>query len=295
MRSQSLDKQPSRRRRLWPAVAGLSILVVLLVVLASWQGGDGDGGHGPLNAVAEAAEKTQREPGGRATMRGAIFSPEQAEPIAITGQLVFDTEAGRSEGEMEFKDPDSDEPVKMEMIADRTMLYMSSSVLGSLPDGRKWMGLDLSLGEDLNTPAPANVDPKGELELLASEAADGKVRKLGSEVVRGVRTTRYRGTVSVADQAKRLRDEGAEDLPSYIEEKGTPLHFEAWIDAHQLVRRMRIVKTQEVEEGKEPETIDMRMDFFDFGPVNEIDVPDADEVFDATSLAREQLDRSNAG
>jgi hypothetical protein len=281
-----------RRRRLWQALIGLAILAVGLIVLASWQGGDGDS-DGPLNAIAEAAEKTQREPGGRATVRGTIFSPERVEPVTITGEVVFDTEAERSEGEMAFTDPDSGDPVKMEMIADGTTFYMSSSAFGSLPDGRKWMGLDFALGEDLSSPAPAAFDPKGELELLGSEAEDGKVEKLGSENVHGVRTTRYRGTISVADQVKRLRDEGADDLASYIEEKGTPVRFEAWIDADRLVRRMRIVKTQEGEGGEGPETIDMRIEFFDFGPVNEIEVPDPDEVFDATALARKQIERSN--
>jgi hypothetical protein len=292
MTASSRDKRPSRRRRFWQVVAGLSILAVVLVALASLRGGDGDGG-GPLNAVAEAADKTQRQPGGRATVRGIVSSPKQAVPLTITGEIVFDTEANRAQGEVTFKDPQSGDPVEMEMVGDGTMVYMSSSVLGSLPDGRKWIGLDLSLGDDLNSPVPANFDPKGELELLASEAGDGKVLKLGSEEVHGVETTRYRGTVSVTDQVERLRDEGADDLASYIEEKGTPVRFEAWIDAGELVRRMRIVKTQEGEGDKGPETIDMRMDFSDFGPVNEIDVPDPDEVFDATSLAREQLELSN--
>lgn len=34
--------------------------------------------------------------------------------------------------------------------------------------------------------------------------------------------------------------------------------------------------------------IDMRMDFYDFGSIPEVEVPDPSEVFDATSLAREE-------
>lgn len=33
----------------------------------------------------------------------------------------------------------------------------------------------------------------------------------------------------------------------------------------------------------------MRMDFFDFGIAPEIDVPDPDEVFDATTLVQDEL------
>ena len=118
--------------------------------------------------------------------------------------------------------------MKVEAVTDETVMYMRSSQFGSLPDGSEWMGLDLSFGEELDTPLPADVDAKGELALL--EAVTGKVQKLGKEDVRGVPTTHYRGTVGVSENAERLREEGAEDLASYIEEKGSPLKVEAWID-----------------------------------------------------------------
>jgi len=160
-----------------------------------------------------------------------------------------------------------------------------------LPGGSKWMALDLSFGEDLDTPLPANVDAKGELALL--EAVTGKVQKLGKEDVRGVPTTHYRGTIGASENAELLRKEGAEDLASYVKEKASPLRVEAWIDADGLVRRMRLVHTQPPEKGKGPTTIDMRMDFFDFGLDPEIDVPESSEVFDATDLAREKLGLSD--
>ena len=95
----------------------------------------------------------------------------------------------------------------------------------------------------MDTPLPANGDAKGELELL--EAVTGDVQKLGKEDVRGVPTTRYRGTIGVSEHAEELREEGAEDRASYVEKMGTPLQVEAWIDADGLVRRMRFVKSRE--------------------------------------------------
>jgi hypothetical protein len=59
--SAPLDSEPSRGRRgrrYWQALTGLSILIVALAVFAVRQG-DGDG-DGPLNAIAAAAERTQR-------------------------------------------------------------------------------------------------------------------------------------------------------------------------------------------------------------------------------------------
>ncbi len=175
-----------------------------------------------------------------------------------TDQIVFDAETGRTRVVMMFPHPESDGSAEME--GDGTVMYMRSS--GSLPGGHEWMALDLSFGQELDTPLPANGDAKGELELL--EAVTGDVR-----------------------------EEGEEDLASHIEEEGTPLQVEAWIDADGLVRRMRLVKSEPREGGEGSMTIDMRMDFFDFGVVPEIDVPEPSEVFDATALAQDEVGLSN--
>ena len=265
---------------------GLAILIVLFAVFA-WQDGDGDGGGGPLNAIAAAAANTQDEGGGRAAMRGAITEPGSSEPLALTGKIVYDA-ADRSCGTLTMADPESGDPVKLEMVQEGTTIYMRSSQFGDLPDGREWMGLDIALGDEVDTSLPADGDARGELEML--EKAFGGVEKVGKEEVRGVPTTHYRGKVSVAENVERLREEGADNLASVVAEKGSPVRVEAWIDSDNLVRRMRIVESTPGDEGEGPTTIDMRTDFFDFGFEPEIDVPDSDEVFDATSLAQEQLD-----
>lgn len=277
--------EPGRRPRLWQGLIGLSILIVALAIFA-WQQGGGSGSGGPLNAIAEAAQRTQNEPGGRAEMRAVVSSPTRPASLTMTGQVVFDAE-GRSRTIMTVPQPNGDDPVKMEVVTDGTVMYMRSSQFGSLPDGSGWMALDLSsFGEEPDAPLPASGDAKGELALL--EAVTGKVQKLGKEDVRGVPTTHYRGTADASENAEQLREEGAEDLASRVEE-GDPLQVEAWIDANGLVRRMRLVHSQPEEKGKGPTTMDMTMDFFDFGINPEIDVPDQSEVFDATAETRNKL------
>lgn len=265
----------------------MAILVGALVVLASQRGGAGGDG-GPLNAIAQAAVKTQSEPGGRVTMRGLVLASGRTEPLSITGEMVYNGE-GRTRAVLTIPQPDDGGSAQMKIIGDGTFMYMSSSLFGSLPDGSKWMGLDLALGEELDMPVPADGDVMGELELLEGET--GEVHKVGTERVRGVPTKRYRGTLSVEEQADRIRDAGGEDLAAGIERQSSPVHFEVWIDADGLVRRMRIVHSQRQSEGST--SIDMRMDFFDFGIDPEIDVPESSEVFDATELAQEELDSSS--
>jgi hypothetical protein len=129
--------------------------------------------------------------------------------------------------------------------------------------------------------------------LALLEAVGNDVQKLGKEDVRGVPTTRYRGTISVSDEIKRAREAGADALASLSEKEGSPLHVEAWIDADGLVRRMRLVNSRPSDKGDGPVTTDMRMDFIDFGIEPEIEVPDSSEVFDATELARDKAGLSD--
>lgn len=121
----------------------------------------------------------------------------------------------------------------------------------------------------------------------------GDVQKLGNKDVHGVPTTRYRGAVGVAENAERLREVGAEHLASTVEEEGTPVQVEAWIDADGRVRRMRVVNSEPGKGGEGSTTVDMRMDIFDFGTVPEIFVPEPSEVFDATAMTEDKLGLSN--
>jgi hypothetical protein len=277
--------KPSRRRRVWLLGLGLAVLIVALVLFASQQGG-GSGARGPLNAIAEAAVKTQDQGGGRAVVRAIISKSGSSEPLILAGQVVY-TDSGQARGYMSTSDPGSGKPVKIELVQDGTEAYMRSTSFGALPDGKEWVGIDYSLGDELDTSVPANGDVMGELALL--ETATGGVEKVGTEKVRGVPTTRYRGRISVAENAERLREMGGEETAALIEKEGTPLQVEAWIDAKRLVRRMRIVQSRPEEEGAGMITTDMRIDFVDFGLEPEIEVPDSSEVFDTTSLVQNQL------
>jgi len=258
--------EPAKRRsrRFWQVAIGLAVVVAALAVFA-WPHGGGSGGGGPLNAIAAAAEKTQQEPGGRALMHSTITSSEQSAPATLTGRILYDDE-GRSQAVITGPNTQDGGLMKMEAISDGTTMYMHSSQFGSLPDGAKWMTLDFSHGDDdQETPVPASVDAKGELAFL--EAVSDDVQKLGKTNVRGIETTHYRGSMDPADG------------------KGSPFDVEAWIDAEGLMRRMRIVHSEPSDKGDGTTTIDMRMDFFDFGLEPEIEVPDSSEVFDATAMA----------
>lgn len=257
----------------------MAIVIVALAALG-WQQGDGGDGGGPLNAVAAAAERTRDEPGGRAAIHAVISLPEESKSFTMSGRGVFDAD-GRSQMTMTFRPPGSDELAEIEAISDGVAVYMRSDFFGSLPDDAEWMLLDLSFLQESEAPLPTDGDAMGELELLETVADD--VQKLGEEDVRGVPTTLYRGSIDVSERAEQLREDGADKLAAEIE-GNRPLQVEAWIDADGLVRRMRYVQA---EQGEGATSIDMRVDFFDFGTEPVIDLPDSGEVFDATGIAKE--------
>jgi len=287
--SDQLRAGPPRRGRwrTWRVAAVLAILAAAVVLFAWPQGEDDGGGGGPLNAFAAAAERTQTQPGGRATMRARVTPADPSEAFTMTGEIVYSDEG--EVGTIEFPNPETGEMVEMELVLDGTMMYMRSDSFGSLPDDRSWIGLDVTFGGELELPAPAGADAKGELEMLESVSG---VRKLGKAEVRSMPTTRYGGVVSVSEQAANLRDEGAERVASWVEENGSPQRMEVWIDGEEMVRRIRLVGSRPSEDGEGMTRTDMRMDFFDFGVIPEIEIPAEGEVFDATSMAEDELDSS---
>jgi hypothetical protein len=268
---------------------GLAMVVIAFVVLTSLRGGDEDGdllGGGSLNAVAQAAEKTRHEPGARVAVRMVASGPG-SEQIPIWGQMVYDDE-DRTRAVLTALPGGSDESFQMNMVTDGTTMYMSSRRFGSLPDGAKWMKLDLEFAQGPESPVPADPDAMGQLELLETVSDD--IEKLGREKIRGVEATHYSGTIPVATQADRLREAGAEELAERSEEEGSPTAVEAWVDDRGRMRRMKIIQATPRVEDEGTATVEMRMDFFDFGIEPMIVVPDSDEVFDATSLTEEALE-----
>jgi hypothetical protein len=259
------DASKRGRTRRWVG-AGLAVGVVVIVVFAVAQGGGSD--RGPLNAIAKAAEVTQREPGGHALIHASVTSSISSEGVAETGSMVFD-ESGRARGTVTVENHKTGREAELLVVVDGTTTYTSSDLFESLPGGAKWMELDLSSAvNDSGSAVPADGGPEEGLKIL--ERVRG-AEEIGKEDVNGVPTTHYRGT-----------------LPAVGEVFGVKLHVSAlnidvWIDAQGRVRRTRIVASGAVSGELGSTTTEMTIDFVDFGRVPKIELPNPDEVFNATS------------
>jgi hypothetical protein len=171
------------------------------------------------------------------------------------------------------------------------VMYMRSAAFGELPGGAQWMKLDLSeqVGGQMQSP-----DPRDQLKMLRSSE---DFEELGKARVRGVPTTHYKATVDQGDEVERLRDEGEDAAADFMEQvieanDGVDtVDVEAWVARDKTIRRMRMEVPFSLGAAPAGSSMLMTVELYDFGIEPDIALPSDDEVFDATEIAREELDR----
>jgi hypothetical protein len=277
----------SLSQRLLKITAGLSALLILVVAFAWLHGSD----EASLNPIAEAAARTQEQPGSRIAMRG-VYTMPTGQSMTMRGSGLYNARTGRSRLAMELTVPGLAAPLRFDAVGDKQTMYMRSRVFtAELPPGDRWLATQTGLGNSAQTSLASNSGSEGQLEML--RAAGGKVDDLGEETVRGVATTRYRGTVDLNRYADLLREEGkptgAREYEQLAKSMPAPVPVEAWLDGGGLVRRMRMVMEIPSAPGAPTVKMDLTMEFFDFGIAPKVGLPAASETFDATPLGRAQL------
>jgi hypothetical protein len=271
------DRPPHRRGRWWLG-AGLAVVVIAVVAVVVASGGGGSSG-GPLNAIAKAAEVTQREPGGHARIDATVESSTTPEGFTETGPMIFD-DSGRAEGTITVKGLSTGRGVTITTIAEGTKSFTSSSALDSIPEGKKWIEIDVPSAPSKTGAPPANGPKEGLKTLESVEEAE----KVGQEDVDGVPTTRYRGTFPHAEEVFGVKVDVSEP------------EVEVWIDKQERVRRMRVsLKSAVSGVANSATTTDITIDYESFGRVPKIEVPPADEVFNGTSELESKLQSATEG
>jgi hypothetical protein len=270
--------------RLCLAVFALCLLGSGYLLLS--KGGSG-GALPPVTPVAQAAERTAEYPGARIAMTAGFEVPGKG-AMNLNGQGAYNGTTGRFQLKL------SGPGLELEEVAlakdDRFEIYMRSPLFGGqLPGGAEWMKIDLS--EDIPRQS-ASMDPRAQLEQLGRGT---NLRKLGTETVRGERTTRYRVTVDQRDGIEQLRDEGkdraADALERMFEASGSSSsEVDVWVAGDQTIRRfdMQMPFSMPGLQGAEAQ---MTMEIFDFGVEPDIPLPADESVFDATDMARQGLEQ----
>jgi len=265
-------------RRLLRTAGLLSVLLALVIVNSLVNGG----GSSPaeqleLNPVASAAERVEKFGGGRMSLYVTYSSPALPGTLTASGSGAFNEETERSRITLDVKNPLTGESVRVIQISDGDGEYDGGSAIADeLPPGKAWVRTESDDSEEDETP----LNMEDSLEMLGS----GEVEMVGREAINGKMTRRYRGEIRLSDLIDLLRQKGKdEEADAYERIEGvapTEISAESWVDGKNLLRRFRMVIPMPDEPGEPPVTVDMRMDFFDYGAKPDIQIPDPASVVD---------------
>ena len=172
---------------------------------------------------------------------------------------------------------------KMQIVTDGGDVYLQlgnlSTLLGATT-GQSW--LKISAGSDAASAVGAPLGDGTEILKLLDQA--GGVETVGTEQVRGVDTTHYRGNLDLASAlAEASADERAKaesELGNVgIDPSSASIPVDVWIGNDGLVRRVQ-VGVSGLEGAKASGAGGtLTMEFFDFGQPVSIAIPPADQVF----------------
>jgi len=214
------------------------------------------------------------------------------ENLSFSGEADIDNEHKRVDMTMDLGMLGGE----MQLLMDGGVVYMRSPAFQDA--GTEWVSMDPSKMD----PAAAaqfggfgtgTTDPSAYVGLFAGVF---DVKASGEQDLNGVSTTRYVGTIDLKKVLKGFSDVVGEDADKAtrkqlkevvkqfealgIDEK---IPFEIWIDGEGLPRRQRITMDfGKLVPGAEDASMEMTVDFSDFGKPVHITIPDPSEVTDMT-------------
>jgi hypothetical protein len=262
--------------------------------LATTTSGCGGSTSATLDPVAQAADVTSKAGGVHMALSAQLSGSLLPGPITIGGQGFFNYRSREGRFSMAISGlpgAPATSPggaLRIDEVFKSSMLYVGSSLFaGKLPGGGRWMKLDLShlgggAGLSVQQLAGGQSNPAQMLDFLKGQ---GSLSVVGHDVVRGVSTTHYRGTIDLGHVADSLpsaeRAKLHSTLSKVIAQTGSGrLPVDVWIDAQRLVRRMAIALS--IAAGPQKMQVSFNVELFGFGPTPAVSAPPAAETYDVT-------------
>ncbi|HKE98092.1 MAG TPA: hypothetical protein VKG45_04065 [Actinomycetes bacterium] len=237
----------------------------------------------PTEVILTAGYRTAAAGSARLVLVDLITTPGSPGPVRLTGEGVVDFRRRASTMSLAGADPRRSLPDRLILAGDAEYQGWRAGVpAGRLPPGKRWMrlALDSRAGGPMSGPAPLTTTPLRALQLLGGITAGAEA--VGTEQVRGVSTTHYRGSLNVA-AAVRIAGARRADLKRMADRLLVrTLPADVWIDREGLVRRMRYGLATRPPHGSKPTLLKVNLELYDFGtPVDAIPPP-AGVVVEAT-------------
>jgi hypothetical protein len=221
---------------------------------------------------------------GGAKFRGTTSSGSGANGGTVTfdGSLDFKTRAG--EYSVDAAAIGLQGTGKVHTVVAGGVLYLSLDALqgvdpSSSPDlaGKKWLKLDPKVfggGGQIG-----QSDPNGSLDAL--RGVKGGVKRVGSEKVRGTRTTRYRVSIDADQAVNNAPEDQRDEVRNTVGALGSKtIPADVWVDAKGRLRKVRlhVAASSTTTKGS------VSFEYFDLGTQVNVAAPPANEVVDFQDL-----------
>ncbi|MFD5801766.1 LppX_LprAFG lipoprotein [Streptomyces sp. NPDC127020] len=240
----------------------------------------------PAAAVAKAAKNTEEIDTIRYRMTGR--TPEEGRVKAEAQMRIKPTLAMSMK--MTALDQGAGASAEIRLV-DKAMYIGGGAEAAQEMDGKSWMKFDLSAlgaGEELDqlgSASQADKNPATESTFLTG-AKD--VEKVGTETVDGVKTTHYKGTVTVAELEKTLagedkatREKRQKSLEQYEKLGVDKLNMDLWIDGDDRTKQFRM--RGQADKGP----LDMTFTFLGFNEPVKVAAPPAKDTMDLAEMMKE--------
>ncbi|MGW0967082.1 DUF1396 domain-containing protein [Streptomyces sp. NPDC002516] len=239
----------------------------------------------PAAAVAKAAKKTEDITSLHYRMKGEV--PGEGR---ISGEAAMSMKPLAMSMKMTAKDQATDGPVEIRLVG--KAMYIGGGLKAAKEmDGKSWIKFDLAaLGADkeLNTDqlggGQTDKNPATESTFLTGSK---DVKKVGTETVGGVRTTHYKGTISLdafrktlKSQDKATREKREKALDQYTKMGVDAITMDMWIDGADHTKQFRMRGTAD----KGP--LDMTVTFLDFNKPVTVTAPPAKDTVDLAGMMK---------
>lgn len=177
--------------------------------------------------------------------------------------------------------PTSGKPMRARYTEDAMYVNLGDEFASTAGEGKHWMKYDYDKLAEQSGPSGAlvkdqmqNNNPARSVDLLL---ASGKVKKAGSETVKGKKTDHYTGTVEVAElarmQSEKLSEQDLKQLSDQLKQQGFKTEkIDLWIDGDDL-----LVKKQERAKGKNGD-LNSTVFYSDYGTEVSVEEPPASDM-----------------
>jgi hypothetical protein len=177
-------------------------------------------------------------------------------------------------------------------LVDKAMYIGGGAQVAKEMDGKSWIKFDMSaLGADKQVNADqlgagqADKNPATESTFLTGSK---DVKKVGTETVDGVKTTHYKGTVTLEEfrdslkgKDKATREKREKSLDQYEKMGIDALTMDMWIDGDDHTKQFRM--RGDADKGK----LDMTITFLDFNKPVTVKAPPAKDTADLAQMMKE--------